>query len=493
LHCLLYTRSTLTGGGEPVGQKRILIVSQYSLFDQGLRAALSQQPDVEVIGVYRDLEAAYVQARSLRPDVMLLIAGPDIARDSAFRLLEEVSSSIIRISPTDGSMQVYRREQVDQATLEDLMTAIQTTAIQWKTRRPEDLASRQMVSKPGGYPTRRRRDSMKHFIAVAILVAIVTALVTIGLESTHLLPPLASEQGALVDGLLGLHIRVIAFLFSLILVITLYSIVVFRRRPGDTEDGLHIEGNAALEIVWTIIPLGTVLFFATLGARQLSQITTPAPDEMVIEVTAQQFAWRFDYPDYGITSAELNLPRGRQILFKLTSMDVIHSFWVPEFRIKQDAVPGMTTTLRITPSQVGQYKVRCAELCGTGHYAMLATANVMEPADFEAWVEKETAASKLAGAELGAKLATTQGCIGCHSIDGSQLVGPTWLGLYGEKVTTEDGTSIQADEEYLRQSILDPASQIVKGFPNVMPNTYKDTLSQDDVNALIEYIKSLGK
>ena len=124
---------------------------------------------------------------------------------------------------------------------------------------------------------------------------------------------------------------------------------------------------------------------------------------------------------------------------------------------------------------------------------MLAAANVMEPADFEAWVAKETTASKLAGAELGAKLATTQGCIGCHSIDGSQLVGPTWLGLYDEKVTTEDGASIQADEEYLRQSILDPAAQIVKGFPNVMPNTYKDTLSQDDVNALIEYIKSLGK
>jgi cytochrome c oxidase subunit 2 len=477
-----------------VGQKRILIVSQYSLFDQGLRAALSQQPGVEVVGVHRDLEAAYVEAQSLRPDVLLIIAGPEIVRDSTFRLLEEVSSSIIRISPTDGSMQMYRREQVDQATLEDLMTAIQTTAFQWKTGRQAGLASRQIVSKPGGYPTRRRRDGMKHFIAVAILVAIVTTLVTIGLGSIHLLPPLASEQGVLVDGLLGLHIRVIAFLFSLIMVITLYSIVVFRRKPGDTGDGPHVEGNAALEIVWTIIPLGTVLFFATLGARQLSQITAPAPDEMVIEVTAQQFAWRFDYPDYGITSAELNLPRGRQILFKLTSMDVIHSLWVPEFRIKQDAVPGMTTTLRITPSQVGQYKVRCAELCGTGHYSMLAAVNVMEPADFQAWVDKETAASKLTGAELGAELAKTHGCISCHSIDGSQRVGPTWLGLYGKQVTLEDGTTVQADEEYLRRSILEPNAQIVKGFgANVMPTSYKDTLSEQQVDALIEYIKSLGK
>lgn len=477
-----------------MGQKHILIVSQYSLFDQGLRAALSQQPDIEVVGVCRDLEAAYAQAQSLRPDVVLVISGPEIVRDSAFHLMEEVSSSIIRISPTDGSMQVYHREQVDQATLDDLMAAIQTTAIGWKTEQREDLEPEQVESKAGGYPTRRRRTSMKHFIAAAVLVAIVTVLVSIGLGSIHLLPQLASEEGALVDGLFGLHIRVIAFLFSLIVVFTLYSVVVFRRKPGETGDGLHTHGNTALEIIWTIIPLGTVLYFATLGAQQLSQITTQSPEAMVVEVTAQQFSWRFDYPDLGISSAELNLPRGRQILVKLTSNDVIHSFWVPEFRIKQDAVPGMTTTLRITPSQTGQYKVRCAELCGTGHYSMLGAVNVMEPTDFEAWVAKETAPSELAGAELGAEVAKTQGCIGCHSTDGSQLVGPSWLGLYDKQVTLEDGTNVQADDEYLRRAILEPNAQIVKGFPaNVMPSIYQNTLSEEEIQALIDYIKSLAE
>jgi cytochrome c oxidase subunit 2 len=334
---------------------------------------------------------------------------------------------------------------------------------------------------------------MRHFIIVAVLVAIVTALVTIGLGSAQLVPPIASEEGLQIDRLFGLHIRVIAFLFSLIMVVMIYSIVVFRRKQGETGDGAYVRGNAKLEIAWTIAPLATVLFFSFLGARQLAQITAASPDEMVIEVTAQQFAWRFDYPDYGISSAELNLPRGRQILFKLTATDVIHSFWVPEFRVKQDAVPGMTTNLRVTPTQVGQYQIRCAELCGTGHYSMLAPVNVMEPADFEAWVSEKTMPSDLTGADLGAAIAQLQGCVGCHSIDGSRLVGPTWLGLYGTQEALEGDTSVLVDEAYLRDSILHPADQITKGYPNVMPATYEDALSEEQVEALVEYIKSLGE
>ncbi len=483
-------------------QKRILIMSQYSLFDQGLRSALSQQSDVEVVGVCRDLETAYAQAQSLHPDAVLLIAGPDIARESAFHLLEEISSSIIRISPSDGTMQVFRREQVDQASLDDLMTAIQATAFQWSKSDSEDTESRQVVKVGGDEPIRQRRSGMRHYIIVAMLVAVVTALVTIGLGSAQLLPPVASEEGMRVDNLFGLHIRVIAFLFALIVVFTVYSVVVFRRKPGETGDGLYIHGNTKLEIIWTVVPLVTVLFFGVLGARQLSQITLPDSDELVVDVTAQQFAWRFDYPDFGITSSELNLPRGRQVLLRLNAVDVIHSFWVPEFRVKQDAVPGMITELRITPTQAGEYKVRCAEICGTAHYSMLAPVKVIEAADFEAWVaektapseaEAETAASEVSGAQLGAELVQTQGCLGCHSTDGSRLVGPTWLGIYGAEESLEDGTSVLVDEEYLRSSILEPNDQITRGFPaRVMPNTYKDVLSDAEIEAVIEYIRSLG-
>lgn len=349
---------------------------------------------------------------------------------------------------------------------------------------------------------------MKHFIIVAVLVVIATVLVSTALASLPFLPPQASQQAATVDWLLKLELRIIAFLFSLIVVFTLYSIVVFRRKSGDTEDGPHVHGSTGLEIVWTIIPLITVLFLGVIGARSLSEITSAAPDELVVEVTAQQFAWRFDYPDYGVTTAELHLPSGRQVHLKLTSVDVIHSFWIPELRVKQDAVPGMTTELRITPTEIGDYQVRCAELCGTAHYSMLAPVKIEEPAIFEAWVAAniaptqattETTSSEAsggaqaAGAELGANVAQMQGCQACHSIDGSKLVGPTWLGLYGSQVALDDGTTVVADEEYLRRSILETNAQIVKGYPaNVMPSIYQDTLSEEQINALVEYIKSLA-
>jgi cytochrome c oxidase subunit 2 len=459
-----------------VGQKRILIVSQYSLFDQGLRSALSHQPEVKVVGVCRDLEEAHAQARALQPDVLLLIAGPEVVRDSAFRLLEEVSPSIIRISPSDGTMQVYHREQVDGASLDDLMAAIEATANQLKAGQPKERASQQISSSGGGFPTQPRRASMKHLIIVAVLVVVATVLVSIGLEFLPILPQGAGQEAVTVDWLFKLELRVIAFLFSLIVVFTLYSVVVFRRKTGETDDGPHIHGNTKLEIIWTVIPLITVLFFGVLGARGLSDITSPAPDELIVEVTARQFAWLFDYPEYGITSSsELHLPRG-------------------------------------TPTELGEFKVRCAELCGTAHYSMLAPVKVEEPADFEAWITANTAPppdttetipsegqaepvpSEAAGAQLGATLAQAQGCLGCHSIDGSQLVGPTWVGLYGSQVILKDDASAVADEEYLRRAILETNAEIVKGYPaNIMPSTYGDTLSEEQVDALVEYIKSLAE
>ncbi len=354
---------------------------------------------------------------------------------------------------------------------------------------------------------------MKHFVIVAVLVVISTILVSIGLEILPILPPQAGQEATTVDWLFRLELRVIAFLFSLIVVFTLYSVVVFRRKAGETDDGPHIHGSAKLEIIWTVIPLITVLFFGVLGARGLSQITSPEPDELVVEVTAQQFAWRFDYPEHGITSSsELHLPRGRPVLLRMTSLDVIHDFWVPDLRVKQDAVPGMTTELRITPTELGEYKVRCAELCGTAHYSMLAPVKVEEPADFEAWVAANAASSaatpetassegpvaaapsELTGTGLGAELAQTQGCLGCHSVDGSQLVGPTWLGLYDSQVTLDDDTTVVADEDYLRRSIVETNAEIVKGFPaSVMPGIYSDTLSEEQIDALVEYIKSLAE
>jgi cytochrome c oxidase subunit 2 len=337
---------------------------------------------------------------------------------------------------------------------------------------------------------------VKHFIAVAVLVAVVTAVIWFLFGGVGvLLPDQASEEAQFVDNLFSIHFALIIFLFSLIVVIMLYSVVVFRRKPGDEGDGAYLRGNTKLEVVWTLIPLGVVLVLATLSAQYLGKIEKVEADEMVVNVVGFQWGWRFEYPEQGITSTELNMPVDRQVRFEMSSEDVIHSFWVPEFRIKQDLVPGKITTMRIKPTRLGDYKLRCAELCGTTHWNMNAPVNVVTQADFEAWVAGEQAAVEdLTPIELGAKAAAEYGCTSCHSIDGSRLVGPTWQGIFGSEKVFEDGTTAVADEDYIRNSIINTNAQIVQGFPaNVMPQDYGDRLAEEEISGLIEYIKSLGE
>ncbi len=231
------------------------------------------------------------------------------------------------------------------------------------------------------------------------------------------------------------------------------------------------------------------------GARDLGEMTAAAQDELVVEVTGFQYGWNFTYPESGVSSSELYLPVGRQVLFKITSRDVIHSFWVPEFRIKQDAVPGRWTTLRVTPDKVGDYRIRCAEICGYAHSAMYAPVVAVEPADFEAWLAGQEIEvpppGEITPAEQGAALAQEQGCLSCHSVDGSRQVGPTWLGLFGSQVQFEDGSTAIADELYIRESILEPQARVAAGYPNMMPAAYP-FLSDEEIQALTEYIKSLS-
>ena len=337
---------------------------------------------------------------------------------------------------------------------------------------------------------------MKHFVVAAVLVIVVTALMILGLNALDLVPDLASAEGEAVDQMFRAQIYVIAFFFSLIIVLMLYSVVVFRRKPGDTGDGPHITGNTPLEITWTIIPLAIVMGFGIWGASQLNEITASDPDELVVEVTGFQFGWRFEYPDYGISSTELYLPKDRQILFEITSEDVIHSFWVPEFRIKQDAVPGRWTQLRVTPTEVISFKIRCAEMCGYAHSAMYAPVVVVEPQDFEAWLSGQEIKAQppidMTPVEQGAILVTERGCTSCHSVDGSPLVGPSWLGIYGTERSLEDGSTVVADEDYVLRSIMEPGSQIVAGYPDIMSPAY-NSLSDEELTAIVEYIKSLNE
>jgi cytochrome c oxidase subunit II len=333
---------------------------------------------------------------------------------------------------------------------------------------------------------------MKHFIIIALLVIASTFAIHFGLNSIGLLPALASAQGISIDQLFGIYTWGIAFLFSLIVVVLLYSLVVFRRRKGETGDGEHIEGNSQLEIAWTVLPLIAVLYLASLGAQSLGQTRQIDPSAMVVKVIAGQWYWQFQYPSYGLGSSDLYLPVGAQVDLQMTSNDVTHSFFVPEFRLKQDVIPGRTVELRITPTVIGNYKVECAQLCGSNHAYMVANVVVVSQADFQAWVTKQLATASQNPVLHGQQLVEQFGCPVCHSTDGTKKTGPTWQHLYQSSVTLADGTKVTADEKYLTNSIINPNLQIVNGFqPNVMPGTFGQTLDAGQIQAILAYIESL--
>ena len=332
---------------------------------------------------------------------------------------------------------------------------------------------------------------MKHFVGVTVIVIILTVLVGVLLNTMGLLPDVASLQGRYIDDLFQVHTWIIAFLFALIMGFMLYSIVAFRRKEGDESDVDHIEGNNKLEITWTVIPLITVLSVAAIGANTLSKVTAMDPQALEIKVVGQQWAWRFEYPEAGVVSDVLMLPEGQQALLLMESVDVIHSFWVPEFRVKQDLVPGSTTEVRVTPTELGEYTLRCAEVCGLQHTYMLADVKVVTESEFDSWLSSESAVADDPVAR-GLKVYEQYGCKACHSLDGSQGVGPTFLGSYGRTVILEDSSTVVADETYLYQSIVDPNSQIVQGFAPAMPQNYSEQLSDEQISDVIAFIKSLS-
>lgn len=333
---------------------------------------------------------------------------------------------------------------------------------------------------------------MRHFVVVGILVIVVAILAYIGMMAVGLMPEAASAQSAPIDWLWNLELATISFLAALILVPLTYSLVVFRRRKGDTTDATHVEGNTNLEIVWTIIPLFLVMAFAYLGAGNLAEIQRADPNAMIVNVTGQQWSWSFEYPAHGVTSVEMHVPVGKQVLLQMTSRDVIHSFWVPEFRPKQDLVPGRITQLRITPTVIGNYKVRCAELCGTSHYSMEQPVIVESQADFDAWMAEEVKKAEAAAATpegRGQALVAASGCVACHSTNGAEGIGPTWLGLFGHEVRLTDGSVVTADEAYIHESIKAPQAKIVAGFENQLMPNYGFT--DEQINDIVAFIKTL--
>ncbi len=218
---------------------------------------------------------------------------------------------------------------------------------------------------------------------VAMTAAISAVMVSINWDGQQ-----ASTAAPKIDQLLNVMIVLSSFVFSLVVVMLFYALYKFRAKPGDESDGEPIHGNTRLEVAWTLIPTIIVLFGGGYSWSVLNDIEKPAKDPLTVDVFSQQYAWSFGYPGKGdvFSQGELHVPVNRQISFKMHSQDVIHSFWVPEWRIKKDNVPGITTTAVITPDKVGTYQLICAELCGFGHASMRAKVVVEPPAAFRRWV-----------------------------------------------------------------------------------------------------------
>ncbi|WP_373047091.1 cytochrome c oxidase subunit II [Vulgatibacter sp.] len=303
-----------------------------------------------------------------------------------------------------------------------------------------------------------------------------------------LFPPQASTFAQDVDALYYfIHYLSVFFWVGIVAAIVYF---VWRYKRGHRE-GVGPSHNLPMELTWSIIPLILVIAVFLWGFKGFMGMSRAPSGAEQIQVTGKKWLWNFEYPNGQQAIGELHVEVNKPYKLIMTSEDVIHSFFVPSFRNKMDVVPGRITTFWFEPTMVGEQQVFCTEYCGDGHSDMLAKIVVHTPEDYAKWVEenqKEDTTTPLP--ELGEKLYTSKACFTCHSTDGSVKVGPTFQGLFGKQEQLTTGQTVPVDEEYLRESILQPNAKVVQGYQPVMP-TYQGQLSDREVSGLIEYIKTL--
>ncbi|MFZ0808144.1 MAG: cytochrome c oxidase subunit II, partial [Candidatus Sulfotelmatobacter sp.] len=272
----------------------------------------------------------------------------------------------------------------------------------------------------------------------------------------------------------------------LIFITLIYFAARYRARKGVPAE--QIEGSIPLELTWSIIPFGVFMVIFLWGAVVYFRGHTPPRDSTEIYVVAKQWMWKLEHAEGQREINELHVPVGQDVKLIMTSQDVIHSFFVPAFRMKQDVLPGRYTMAWFRATKTGTYHLFCTQYCGTQHSGMIGSIIVMEPAQYEAWMSG-TSNGPLSA--TGEKLFAELGCATCHRMD-TQGRGPNLLGIFGKPVLLEDGRTVLADENYIRESILDPGAKVVQGFKPVMP-TFQGLVSEEQLNALVAYVKSLSK
>jgi cytochrome c oxidase subunit 2 len=306
-------------------------------------------------------------------------------------------------------------------------------------------------------------------------------------ENLPLWPARASTLAGNVDALYIFLLILSGFMcLAIFSMITVFA-VRYRRRAGVEAE--QIEGSNALEFTWTFIPLGIFLVIFVWGTIVYFQGRTPPQGAAEIYTVAKQWMWKFQHIEGQREINELHVPVGRDVRMIMTSQDVIHSFYVPAFRVKQDVLPGRYTVAWFHATKPGTYHLFCAEYCGTMHSGMVGSVVVMEPAQYEAWLSGGGASGSLA--ETGQGIFQSLGCSTCHRMD-TQGRGPNLTGVFGKPVLLEDGRTVTADENYVRESILNPGAKVVSGFKPIMP-TFQGLVSEEQLNALVAYVKSLAQ
>ena len=303
-----------------------------------------------------------------------------------------------------------------------------------------------------------------------------------------LFPQQASTQAGQVDAIYFFMVAVSAFFSILIATLIVIFAVKYRRRQRD-EVGYAIHGSLALELLWTIIPFGIVMVMFGWGAKVFFDLYRPPVGAMEVYVVGKQWMWKVQHMDGQREINELHVPVGRPVKLIMGSEDVLHSYFIPEFRVKADVVPGRYNVLWFTATKPGTYKLFCAEYCGTKHSGMIGSVIAMEPENFQNWLAGGAASESPVAA--GEKLFQDLACSTCHTND-AQARGPVLTNLFGQQVQLQNGGTALADEAYIRESIVSPQAKVVAGFQPIMP-TFQGLVSEEQLLQLIAYVKSLSQ
>jgi len=307
------------------------------------------------------------------------------------------------------------------------------------------------------------------------------------------MPPNAATQAANVDGLFNFILWICVIAFIGITFTTVYFVVKYRRRGKDDRTSA-VEGSPKLEIAWSIIPAIFMIVIFLWGFRDWMDLNVPPANAKVVRVTAQKWSWSFDYPKDGCAGlGTMTVPVNMPIKLTMSSRDVLHSFYIPAFRVKRDVLPNRYSVIWFEATKIGTYDIYCTEYCGTQHSRMLSKVKVVSAANYRTWVEEGCGMGNLPPKELGEMVFSSRGCTACHSKTGDRrgLPGPPLGGKYGTMEKTVQGT-FKVDDNYIRESLMEPNAKVVVGFPPVMP-TFRGQLTDKQINGLIDYIKSLKK